>query len=114
MVVGVIVARALETRPGGLEIAVALGVVAVYLMVFVRMAIPEERTHLIEYGVVAILVHEALLERARNGRRMANPALLAVLVTGLVGAVDESSSWCRGGCSIPSASCSTCRRAPWR
>jgi VanZ family protein len=58
-------------------------------MVFVRMAIPEERTHLIEYGVVAVFIHEALIERNKQGRRVRFPALYAVLATALVGALDE-------------------------
>ena len=32
-----------------------MGIAATYLLVFVRMAIPTERSHLIEYGVVAVL-----------------------------------------------------------
>jgi hypothetical protein len=85
-----IVTQGLKTRPGGAEIGVALGVVAAYLMVFARMAAPaEERTHLIEYGVVAVFIHEALTERASQGRRVPVPALLAVLATALVGVLDE-------------------------
>ena len=42
-----------------------------------------------EYGVVALFIHEALLERASHGRRVAAPALLAVGVTALVGVLDE-------------------------
>ena len=72
-------------RPDGVEIAVALGVVAAYLLVFVRMSIPTERSHLIEYGVVALFMHEALTERVHQGRHVAAPALLAVLV----GVIDE-------------------------
>ena len=50
-----IVTQGVKIRPGGAEIAVVLGVMAVYLLVFVRIeAPPEERTHLIEYGVVAV------------------------------------------------------------
>ena len=48
-------ALGLRRKPGAAEIGVALGVAAAYFMVFVRMALPEERTHLIEYGVVARL-----------------------------------------------------------
>lgn len=58
-------------------------------MVFLRMAIPEERTHIVEYGVVAILIHEALTERASRGRPVPVPALLAIGATILVGALDE-------------------------
>ena len=58
-------------------------------MVFVRMGIAEERTHLIEYGVVALLIHAALTERADGGGRVPAPALFAVLGTALVGVLDE-------------------------
>ena len=84
-----IVALALKTRPGGAEIGIALGVAAVYLMVLQRIAIPEERSHLFEYSVLAVFVYEALMERANQGRRVPAPALLAILVTALIGALDE-------------------------
>ncbi len=84
-----VVTRGLRVRPGGLEIAVALGVAAVYGLVFVRMALETERSHLIEYGVVALLIYEALTERASQGRRVPAPALLAFLLAVVVGAVDE-------------------------
>ena len=69
LVGAVILAYGLKARPGGLEIGVALGVAAVYILVFVRMATPEERTHLIEYGVLSVFIYEALKERASHGRR---------------------------------------------
>ena len=84
-----IVTRGLKSRPGGVEVAVALGVATAYFMVFVRIAILEERSHLIEYSVVAGLIHEALTERASQGRRVPVPALLAFLAAVVVGAVDE-------------------------
>jgi hypothetical protein len=90
LILAATVALALKIRVGRAEIGVALGVVAVYLMVFVRMGIPEERTHLMEYGVVAIFIHEALVERAAQGRRVPVPALIAVGVATLIGVVDES------------------------
>jgi hypothetical protein len=83
-----ILVQGLKARPGGAEVAVALGVTTAYFMVFLRMAI-EERSHLIEYGVVAAFVHEALEERAAQRRRVPAPAVLAVLVTALIGVVDE-------------------------
>lgn len=89
LVVATAVAQGLRVRPGGVEIAVALGVLAAYLLVFVRMSITTERSHIIEYGVVALFIHEALTERAAQGRRVPVPALLAVLATGLVGVLDE-------------------------
>ena len=89
MVVATILAFGLRRRPTGAQVAVALGVAAVYWMVLVRVANPAERTHLVEYGVVALLIHEALAERVSQGRRVPYPALIAVVAAALVGAVDE-------------------------
>ncbi len=44
---------------------------------------------MIEYGIVAALIHQALLERVRNGRHVPAPAALSVAVTALLGALDE-------------------------
>ena len=89
LLIGVtVVTQGLRTKPSGAEIGVALGVVVVYLMVLLRMALAE-RSHLIEYGVVASFIYEALEERAGQGRRVPAPAALAVLATGAVGVLDE-------------------------
>jgi hypothetical protein len=90
LVGAVILAYGLKVRPGGLEIGVALGVAAVYILIFVRMATPEERTHLIEYGVLSVFIYEALKERASQGRRVPVPALLAVIAASLIGLIDEN------------------------
>ncbi len=82
-------AVALRVRPGGAEIGVGLGIAAVYVMVFARMGIPEERTHLFEYSVVALLIYEALIERNSHGRRVRAPALVAFGAASLVGILDE-------------------------
>ena len=55
----------------------------------VRMVLPEERTHLIEYGVVAVFIHEALKERTAQGRHVPVPALVAVVAASVVGTIDE-------------------------
>ena len=89
LVLATVVTQGLKTRPSRREVFVATGVAAVYLLVLVRMAIPTERSHLVEYGVVAIFVYEALLERRRHGRPVPVPPVLAVLATSIVGAVDE-------------------------
>ncbi len=89
VLVGAIVARWVKKRPGWGEIGVGLGVASAYLVAFLRMESPEERTHLIEYGIVAALIHQALLERVRNGRRVPAPAAYTVAVTALLGLLDE-------------------------
>ena len=89
LIVAAAVTQGLKTQAGRAEIGVALGITAVYLLVFARMSIPTERSHLVEYGVVALFVHEALAERASQGQRVPAPALLAVLLTVPVGLVDE-------------------------
>ena len=87
LVAATVVTHGVKVRPA--QIVVALGIAAVYLMVFFRMAIPEERTHLIEYGVVGVFIHEALVERAGQGRPVLAPPLLAVLATAALGLLDE-------------------------
>lgn len=85
-----IVTQGVKVRPGGAELAVALGVAAAYLLVFVRMeASPEERTHLVEYGVVGVFIYEALAERASQGRYVPVPPLIAIAVTAALGLLDE-------------------------
>lgn len=85
-----IVVQGVKQRPGGLEIGVWLGIAGVYIIALMRMAIPEERSHLIEYSVVALLVHAALTERVRQGRHVPMPAILAIVITTLIGLLDES------------------------
>ena len=90
LTVAAIVASGLKRRPGRREFWVALGVVAVYAMAVLRMGgSPEERTHLFEYGIVAVLIYRALCERADNGRRVVAPALVALVLTVLLGWLDE-------------------------
>jgi hypothetical protein len=89
-----VVSLGLKARPRGVEIGVALGIAAVYLLVFVRMAVPpEERTHLFEYSIVGALIYQALIERRSNGRRVPTPAVFAVMLTALVGWLDEGIQW---------------------
>ena len=91
LIVAAVVGSGLVKRTKWRVVWVALGIIAVYGMLITRMFIsPEERTHLIEYGVVAALVYHALIERAGNGRVVPYPAVFAVVLTTVLGWVDES------------------------
>ena len=83
-----VIVHGFREGPRGAEIVVMLGVATVYFMVLFRMTLVE-RSHLIEYGVVAVFTLEALRERARRRRVVPAPALWAIIATGLVGALDE-------------------------
>ena len=90
MLVGAtIISRGLKIRLSGANLGIVLGVAAAYVLVFVRFTSTEERSHLIEYGVVAAFIHEALEERARQGRPVPFYPLIAILTTALIGVIDE-------------------------
>lgn len=79
----------IHKRLGREEIAIGIGILTVYLLAWLRIGSWEERTHLFEYALVAALVHEALLERKENGRRVPVPAILALVISILLGWFDE-------------------------
>ena len=87
---GALLVLGLRARPSVAEIGVVLGVVGAYLVLPLRMATPEERSHLIEYAVVALLVGEALRERAARGGSVPLPSIVAFSVTCAIGVVDEA------------------------
>ena len=89
LAVGAVIAQWVKRRPGRGEIWVMLGVAAVYFMAWVRIENPAERTHLFEYGLVAVFIYQALSERRRNGRHVPAPAALAVAATAQLGWLDE-------------------------
>jgi hypothetical protein len=88
MVGAAIVVHGLKTKPSKIEITILLGIIAVYIMFYLRLGIPE-RSHLIEYGVLAIFIHKALIERVSQGNQIRVPALVAFLVTFIIGVLDE-------------------------
>lgn len=90
LLVVAVVLQALRSRPSLAMVGTAVGIGGVYAMVLARMGIPEERTHLFEYSLVAGLILQALTERRDNGGRVRWPAVLAVAVTAALGWVDEA------------------------
>jgi len=73
-----------------LEYWIYAGVIAVYGMALFRMDFTTaERSHMFEYGLLAILVYEALVERRLNNVMVKFPALTAILGAGTIGLFDE-------------------------
>lgn len=89
LIAAAVVVHGLRTRPALFEVAIVAGIAAIYLMVMLRMVVPEERSHLIEYSIVALLIFEALRERKKQGKHVPVPALLAIGGTTLIGIIDE-------------------------
>ena len=89
LVLAAVVIYGVTMRPGGREFFVVVGVADIYVLLITRLTSPVERSHLIEYGVVAVLIYAALLERRSNGKRVPVPGLLAILTTAFIGLVDE-------------------------
>ncbi len=83
------IAHGLKTRPDKTEISIWLGLSAVYILLFIRLGHPAERTHLMEYSVLAIFIHKALIERLRQENLVLKPALIAFAVTLIIGVLDE-------------------------
>ena len=92
----------LRVRPSGFEIAVMFGVAFAYLLLILRSTyLPEERTHLMEYGVVGMFIHAALAERASQGRRVPlAPVVCRRFLPQRWGAVDEGIQWFSAGSRV--------------
>ena len=68
LLVAAIVGSGLKRRPARREIWVVLGITAVYGLAVLRMSgSPEERTHLFEYGIVAVLTPSASVRKTTAG-----------------------------------------------
>ncbi len=83
-----VIFHGLRTKPGKLELSILIGIIAVYSMLIFRLGAPE-RSHLIEYSVLAIFIHMALVERAIRKKLILKPGLLALIISFLIGVLDE-------------------------
>lgn len=83
----------LKSKTSKWDIGIWIGIIASYIMVFARISNPVERTHIMEFGVVAILILEALRERKANGKPVFNPPIIAFFATTLIGVIDECIQW---------------------
>lgn len=89
LVVFTVFLQGLRIKPKRAELFTWIGIAGVYLLVFLRMHVPEERSHLIEYSVLAVFILEALKERKNNGFQVPYFGLLAWGITSLIGILDE-------------------------
>lgn len=89
LTVVVIVMHGLKVQPSKTELIIWIGLIAVYLMLFLRLGLPE-RSHLMEYSVLTIFIHKALIERFQDKSQLYKPALMAFIITCLIGIFDES------------------------
>jgi|CXWL01.1.fsa_nt_gi hypothetical protein len=78
---------ALRARPGWRQLVVLLATGSAYVVAFHQLRQIEERLHLFEYGLLAILVEAAL--RAREPARPLRAAGLAAALTAAAGWLDE-------------------------
>ncbi len=90
LVAATVLVQGLARRPSGLNLVIAIGSAAVLLMLFLRTAVLAERSHLIEYAVLGAFVYAALAERAAAGRRVPAAWLWALVITTLIGTLDET------------------------
>ena len=84
-----ILVQGLREGSRGVEVGFALGVAAIAVLGLARGIDAAERSHLIEYAVLALIIHEALVERKVRGWHVPVPAVLAISATTAVGVVDE-------------------------
>lgn len=89
LIISTILTFQFKKRPHWQEIAVWIGIISVYLMMFVRIEVPEERTHIIEYSILALFIFEACSERMKQEKVVWKPALYALTLTSLLGVIDE-------------------------
>lgn len=84
----VIVISGVLTQNGKVVFVLYFGILAVYFMLFVRLGLAE-RSHVIEYSVLAILIYNALKERQKNGITIRALPFAAMIITFIIGVLDE-------------------------
>ena len=83
-----IIYYAFKTKSGRYEVVVWIGMAATGIMLFFRLG-AAERSHIMEFSVLALFIHLALNERNLNQKLVIHPALLAFILTVLIGVFDE-------------------------
>ncbi|GAB3656327.1 hypothetical protein GCM10028791_28090 [Echinicola sediminis] len=83
-----IIFHGIRTKAKKLEWVLLIGITALVVMFTFRLGAPE-RSHVMEYSILTIFIHKALLERARLRKPLLAPSLLAFMISFLVGLLDE-------------------------
>jgi hypothetical protein len=83
-----IVIHAIKTQPNRAEMSIWLGLAAVCLLFVLRLGLPE-RSHVMEYSVLAICLQMALVERVGKEKTVFQLAFLAFVITFVIGVLDE-------------------------
>lgn len=87
--VGVTVATyTFKKKAGKWELAIIMGLVALYTMWLLRLGLAE-RSHLIEYSVLAIFVHRAMMESLQNHLSNLKILVSTFILSFVLGAIDE-------------------------
>ena len=76
------------SKPKIIELLLVIGIITVYLLLFLRLGLPE-RSHLIEYSALCLTIHQALLERKKQGKQITYIGFWAFAITSLIGLIDE-------------------------
>ncbi len=84
-----VVSQGLRVIPNWKEVAVAFGIGLIYSLTLASIENVEERIHVIMYGVVALLIHAALLERSAQAQRISASFMIAIGITVGLGTIDE-------------------------
>ena len=70
------------------DLVVWLGMLGVAVMFFFRLG-AAERSHIMEFSVLAIFLHLALVERSKHVKVIMHPSILSIMITVFIGVVDE-------------------------
>ena len=83
-----IILHALKYSASRYQWTLLFGLAAVFVMFFLRLGLTE-RSHLLEYSILAIFIHRAMLERYSPKNRIYWASFLSFLITTSLGLIDE-------------------------
>ena len=88
LVAGAVLFHGFRNNASRIEWVVLIGMLAIFLMLFLRLGMAE-RSHLIEFGVLAIFIYMAMSERMGSNIPILKPAIWAFGLSLLIGIIDE-------------------------